>query len=117
LSQFANQTCADFAKGTDFTCAGGIKGLVATGDACAQDIECTTGYCNQPMAGDGTCAAVPGEGAPCNDECSGGFYCEAGTCTAQKPLGSACTLDSSCTEGRCVGSPGAETCALVCDGK
>jgi len=83
------------------------------GNACAQDVECTSGHCVdgrccgiatcgtcQVCTGaNGTCVAVTGADDP--DSCTNTRTCTAaGTCTA-KP-GNACSVGSDCSTGHCV---------------
>lgn len=121
IEKYASMSCQDFSKSMDFSklfnafeCPDGIQGLVAEGQACTSNVECTTGYCHMST---GMCEALPGAGASCSVDCVAGFYCDILGCTAQKPIGEACSSDIQCTEGRCYGpSGGTETCTLICDG-
>lgn len=116
IDDYDAQTCQDFSKGTGIECTDAIKGLLADGASCTDDAQCTSKYCNEPMPNQGTCATLPGAGAPCTNDCADGFYCEGGMCTAQKAAGSACSSTSECSEGRCHGQSGMKTCQLICDG-
>jgi hypothetical protein len=116
IDQFAGLTCQAFSKGAGIDCPNAIKGLIADGASCTDNTQCMNKYCNEPMPGQGTCATLPGAGAPCTDKCADGFYCNGGTCAAQKAIGGACTGKSECVEGNCYGAAGMKTCALICDG-
>jgi len=71
---------------------------------CLSDRECLPSVCGSDV------------------DCLGGFYCAAGTCTAQKTLGSTCSADDQCATGSCPeGSQGdavccATPCPLACQG-
>jgi hypothetical protein len=118
MDAFAGLGCAEFAKGAEFDCPGGIKGLVADGQPCGQDTHCKSTFCDEQAGSDmGTCAPLPGAGAACTSSCAEGFYCETATCVAKKPVGAACSASGECAEGRCYADAmGMETCALICDG-
>jgi len=111
-------SCEASAKDDGFECTGAIVGLVADGQSCTNDRQCTSTYCNKPSGQSmGTCATLPGAGAPCTDACAESFYCAAGTCAPQKADGAACNMTTECAEGRCMADGmGAKTCRVVCDG-
>ncbi len=116
-----SSTCTEFnADATDTAapsgCAGLLVGEVGSGDACTQDYECTTGYCQGAVGGsnamDGHCAPIPTMGQACESTCAIGLYCDFSslTCQATKSDGTACTMGNECTSGGCVG----DMCGLVC---
>lgn len=80
-----------------------VEGLVEPGGACAQDMECASGYCE----GETTCRARPGAGEACTGECGDGLYCkitDAGSiCVAVKEDGQPCAFDNTCASGACNG--------------
>jgi hypothetical protein len=123
VEAFNAKSCEEHSKSTSLepACPDFVKPKVADGGACPQDVVCISGDCDQPNGSseDGTCKPLPGPGAPCNDECVEGHYCDAGACVPQEPLGASCSLNDECAEGVCYEDPtsGAKTCAYICDGK
>lgn len=118
LAEYKAGSCAELAKTLKFECPNGIQGLLNEGASCASDLECKTGYCNQASGGQGMCAALPGKEEACSTKCVEGTYCDASKCAEQKPLGSECTSDAQCAEGRCFAPQNAaQACTLICDGK
>lgn len=99
-----------------------ITGLVALGGACGAPWECASGYCEGVDGGvEGTCAPLPGAGAPCpTGQCADGLRCGAtDTCTAPKADGEECTSDGECASNGCSdeqGSPGVCNAPSMCDG-
>jgi hypothetical protein len=97
---------------------------VADGGMCAQDYECTGGYCDGASNSmvNGTCKPLPTAGQDCNEKCAQGLYCgydqtamkEA--CQAVKANGSACVSNDECTSNHCVSSTCAAAPPPVCDG-
>jgi hypothetical protein len=91
--------------------------LVEDGGACARNEECIGGLCRRE--GDiGTCAALPGEGAPCPEStCAAGLFCDdiGSTCVPQRIDGDQCIQDDQCAGGVCVD----DVCGQnpVCDGE
>jgi plastocyanin len=98
----AEPSCMDnFWNGaeTDVDCGGPTCPACPDGDACAQDNDCTSGFCNlatlvcaQPSCSDGV-----SNGDETGVDC-GGPTC--GDCSN----GQACTVDGDCTSGACVQS-------------
>jgi hypothetical protein len=86
-------------------CDAFIVPLVANGGACAGDEECTSDFCDRPLAsgGDGMCAQVPTKGMPCTSRCVAGATCDtvAGMCVDPKADGSFCFVDEDCVSGNC----------------
>jgi hypothetical protein len=104
-------------------CEDPFEGLVAADQACADDDECVSGYCEgdtQEMTG--TCKTEPGSGAACPDfQCASGLYCEFGaagsTCQPTKADGAQCTSDEECQSDNCDDASGlCAAAAPTCDG-
>lgn len=101
-------------------------GGVAIGAACHTALPdmCASGaFCGDTNINtgdfDGTCMALPGEGAACasvpfGSACAAGLHCDSGTCHATHAIGGACTTNGDCFSGRCDGG----TCAanMLCGG-
>jgi hypothetical protein len=111
---------------TGFTypaCNAMITPLTGPGDACANDLECTTGFCNGGgTTASGTCANEPGNGETCTGRCTDGHYCEAGlaggaVCRPLLENGMPCTSGVACRSGNCESSFCAAAMTVMrCDG-
>lgn len=125
-----------FPDDTPGLCTQTTEGLVAAGDACADDAECAGegSYCdidwddpeiNEELGTqDGECVALGGEGEDCSEVlCGEGLYCAtsaeggASTCAVLPGLGEACpdlacagdlacSFDTATSTYRCVEPPG-----------
>ncbi|MDC0671850.1 hypothetical protein [Nannocystis radixulma] len=112
-------------------------------DGCAGTLTCVLGRCTQLVevgpgepceegAGDtialcsgghfcrastDVCTPYPALGEACVDgRCESGSRCESGTCVAQLPEGSGCTIDAECLSFRCLDgacAPNSLACRLV----
>jgi hypothetical protein len=109
--------CTDFRDGlsceqyvnedpsTEPLCAGTpfVTGLVASGGACAIDVECATDgdVCSSDGTVLGTCGPLPGAGEAClaGDRCADDLHCDAGICMGTS--GDGCLRDSECPGGWC----------------
>lgn len=65
-------------------CRGALTPLLAEGETCTHDYECTSGWCDTGGIGDGNCAPVASEGEPCELRCASGLRCTEGTCVAHE---------------------------------
>jgi len=99
-----------------------ITGLVADGGACGAPWECVSGYCAGVAPGvEGTCAALPGEGAACpTDQCAEGLRCDLATsvCVVPKADGAECATDDECASNGCSNvqtTPGVCNAPSMCD--
>jgi len=121
---FTESRCVGPDPAIDFTalleaCNSVWVGLVADGQACATDLECASGTCNDGAAScGGTCAptAPPdpptvGENETCDFQagprCDDELVCSEGKCVRlpaenQDCLGAACASGLFCAEGKCV---------------
>jgi hypothetical protein len=132
FSVIANASCAvDAISSTSSTapsCAGVVKGTIASGGACVSDEQCTTGLCKQPSCGGscclGVCAVKAAAGGSCtqSSECVADATCNydgslTGTCKPRAPRGEACEYNSDCQSGLTCDSTGSKTCVpLIADG-
>lgn len=91
---------------TDVDCGGEGCGPCDNGLSCLVASDCKSSFCDE-----GTCM-------PCmsSDDCVlvTGTYCDAGVCTAQKPLNELCDGDDACTSEHCVDGV---CCDGVCGGE
>jgi hypothetical protein len=123
VEAFNARSCEEHSKSTSLepVCLENIKPKVPDGGACSESLVCVSGNCVEPSGSteDGACQPMPGPGAPCDDECIEGHYCDAGACIPQVPLGATCSFNDSCAAGTCYDDPasGERTCAYICDGK
>jgi hypothetical protein len=117
-------TCAEFKQGVGgnmAACMSFIMPKVASGGACTQSFECTTGNCEgastDPVV-DGMCVAAPvtaaiGQSCAVN-ECADGAYCDStDTCQPLKGAGEACTSDNECNN-TCNMTTGTCSCYAGC---
>ncbi len=109
IDSLNDMTCAQFKQGVGgnmAACMAFIMPKVASGGACTQGFECTTGNCDgadtsaDPVV-DGMCIAAPvlaAVGQSCaGNECVSDAYCDSTTtCQPLKGAGEACTSDSEC---------------------
>jgi hypothetical protein len=78
-------------SGTDFqalrtACFGALKGKLAGGATCVDNMECAVGQCKSTKSdgtpsANGTCGALAGDGGPCNNNVGGGDYAESSCST------------------------------------
>lgn len=121
----------DFATFTG--CEDPFEGQVADGGACADDVECQSGFCRgdstdfEGNVTEGVCDAWPGDGDMCDfGDCADGYYCDFGPngemCVAALSAGSECDSDDECETGNCAGGdpmnnvPGTCSAEYRCDG-
>jgi hypothetical protein len=97
-------------------CDGMFEPLVVEGDACADDAECITGFCDRGVGVEGSCARMPALGELCSTVCSEGSYCKFGQCAALEVDGARCDLSDACASDRCVSNV-CQPDAPVCDGR
>jgi hypothetical protein len=115
VSNIEKATCTNALALIDGFCVESFEGLVKTGSACDDTLECVSGlFCNAT----GTCAPEPALGEMCLQTCAKGLGCDLNTrkCVATKPTGAACQSDSVCQSdycdnGKCIAFP------LTCTGK
>lgn len=107
-------------------CIEAVQGLVAAGQACDDDLACTSRYCiAEGLAGAGTCGQRPGLGEPCHGGCVGDLTCAgstattAGSCTMKSGVGGTCVTSPDCQVGLVCLQPAGQ-CKVpdqpVCDG-
>jgi hypothetical protein len=132
FSVIANASCTvDSLSSTSSaapSCAGVVKGTIASGGACVSDEQCATGLCKQPSCGGscclGVCAVKAAAGGGCtqSSECVADATCNydgslTGTCKPRAPRGEACKYNSDCQSGLTCDSTGSKTCVeLIADG-
>jgi hypothetical protein len=90
LRRYTSQSCAEARESgglqSAYRMCAFVKGLVAEGGVCQDQLECVDGYCLKPAdaapAAEGACAARKPDGADCreSDECQG-RRCASGSCT------------------------------------
>ncbi len=103
LTSSEARTVRDFAAPCDRL----IKGPIADGGSCTQDIQCDTvsGSICIPKGTSGMCGLPTevGAGTSCagaNAVCGKGFYCDSGMhCVARQTEGQTCSASGECTEG------------------
>lgn len=91
---------------------------------CAQDFECTTGFCSRAAGSEqGTCKVALSESEPClNDVCGPpgyALFCDEGLCTKRRGIGEECFRNEECDSGNCVASEVAKICGeapVACQG-
>lgn len=84
---------------TAIDCGGEDCAPCPNGDACLENSDCATRYCNDQQVCDNCSGLGPGV-------CSAGFYCEnSSSCEPQKGLGQGCQDDTQCLS---------ECCAVFC---
>jgi hypothetical protein len=100
--------CADGLGCIDGNC-GALPGVGAT---CASDNRCAAGLgCDFSPAGS-LCIVPRTEGGSCESDrsCAAGFHCGPGTCTADLPTGSPCSVGNECAGVCGIGPGGALEC-------
>jgi hypothetical protein len=82
----------------DYTMTGTCKALGATSAACADDDECVSAHCDATA---GHCVDGGSLGAPCENGCVAGLFCNDAdsTCVPRIEEGGACSYQTSCREG------------------
>lgn len=131
IDNVSSESCAEFAANTNGDCKAAFTGTVATGTTCANDDECTTGYCmgatTQPPV-NGTCADKPTNGQACPDfTCADGSFCDFSMqppmCATPKADGMSCNSADECASHGCnggnpmMGMPGTCGAPTMCDGQ
>jgi len=130
ISGISALSCAEWKAASDPmtspSCTAAITAKVASGGACQQDYECTTGKCvgatvdaNQNPV-DGMCGPADPTvaiGQPCTSggaSCVSGAYCDStsNTCKAQKAAGESC--DPTGTGAECANSCDSTTSTCTC---
>ena len=115
----SGQPCA-LAESGPFLCAPGLgcdpmgscAALPGEGAACAGDYLCADGLgCDFTPAGS-FCIVPRGEGGACESDrsCATGFHCGPGTCTADLPAGSPCSVGNECAGVCGIGPSGGLEC-------
>lgn len=92
-------SCADVRADAPADCAL-PPGKIATGKACAFDVECAAGLCARAAGTKcGTCVDSAKEGADCTERCGGGLVCVDKKCAKRAAAGGACTANAACAAG------------------
>jgi len=115
LAYIRSSSCETLGQTNHFTgipgCDSFVTPLVADGDGCAYDWECTGGKCT-----DGKCGSLPGEHEVCASDpgCAAGLVCAStGLCVTKSADGGSCVEGTQCPSGSCaagVCSARATTC-------
>lgn len=126
LAALQKQSCAQYAvqhftgpeAGSD--CDRWLEPVLLVGSACTDDMECLSGDCQgrslsaTGAVSEGTCAAIPALGQPCESSCATGSYCDttAATpvCVPAQSNGMTCSDASQCQSGICDGTADNATC-------
>jgi hypothetical protein len=110
-------SCAAFLRGKPAPGACRVTGTTDTGDACAYDGQCRSGYCRVTVGQCGNCVTPGLTGSPCGSsaDCDGDLMCaSSGTCQPPATAGVGCDdpprpcqLGLACVGGTCTPRGGA----------
>ena len=115
--------CAAAEGGCGGTCVAGVRGLLAAGEPCAADTDCSTLACVDPGDGERRClhrCRGGAGGCPVETVCAAGEgACSAcvdpGLVAGARSLGEPCATDGECGSGLCVTDGEARYCSVACD--
>jgi hypothetical protein len=88
-------------------------GTLGTGEQCATDRDCESGFCGSESGACGRCVKPIRDGDKCDrapTHCLSGSYCAEGRCQQSRKIGESC-LEVPCAAGlACNGVPGEQVC-------